>query len=512
VKLYPFQKAFVDWAWQTKAVLLGDDMGLGKTVEAIALDMRRRVNAPSEQRARQFEMKTLVVTPMSVMGSWEWHARMIWPGAKVFVIDPKNRPAFIAALKKPYHFYIVHWEALRLVKELRDVKWWHIIADEVHRAKNRKAQQTQGLKALKTEYKTALSGTPADNVPQDFWSILNWLYPRIFTSYWRFYNKHVVEKTHNTGTCLAEGCDKYHKNAYKEITGVADVEDLHRAIAPFYMRRLKDEVIKDLPDKTYTTIEVELPPQQRRIYEQMNQEMLAWIGKHQDEPCAAPIVLAQLQRLKQFALAYAEVIFRDVRDKETGEVYPKAFVKLSEPSAKLDVVMDKIQDNPTRKFVVFSESKQVINLLARRLEKCNISHEVLTGDTSQSDRDDLITRFQAGLSRVFLGTIYAGGEGITLTAADTVIFLDRAWNPSRNRQAEDRLHRIGQKNNVQVIDVVAKNTVDAGRLQRLELKWSWLRRMLGDEKDAPLVSPRGQDGPVSDSEGSSTEAEGLEVA
>jgi SNF2 family DNA or RNA helicase len=210
--------------------------------------------------------------------------------------------------------------------------------------------------------------------------------------------------------------------------------------------------------------------------------MLAWVGQHEQEPIAAPIVVAQLVRLKQFALAYAETEEVMVRNKETGELQAKTRVKLSEPSSKLDVVMDYLEDNPTKQFVVFSESKQAINLLAARLVRANISHVVLTGDTAQAARSNIVDKFQAREVRAFLGTIHAGGEGITLTAADTVIFLDRTWNPSRNRQAEDRLHRIGQRNAVQVIDIVARDSVDGGRLQELNLKWSWLKELLGDKK------------------------------
>jgi SNF2 family DNA or RNA helicase len=143
--------------------------------------------------------------------------------------------------------------------------------------------------------------------------------------------------------------------------------------------------------------------------------------------------------------------------------------------------MQLIEDNPNDQIVVFGQSKQVINMLSHRLTKKNIPTGILTGDTPQGDRGRLVTAFQRGDLRVFAGTIGAGGVGITLTASSTVVFLDRAWSPAVNRQAEDRLHRIGQKNAVQVIDIVARNTVDLGRLQRIRRKWIWLRQILGDQ-------------------------------
>lgn len=488
MKLYPFQKEMVDKFEYVPGVLCGDDMGTGKTVEALALDLRRRTKQLNGYK--QTDCKTLIIAPATVLSSWADHIKRIWPAGRTAVINPKNRQDLINKLQQPYHYYVVHWEALRLVEELRSVHWWHIIADEVHRAKNPKSQQTQGLKKLRTSYKTALSGTPADNAPQDLWSILNWLYPKVWSSHNRFDNYFVKIQTHNKGACFAimtkedgteEPCGGYHKGTFKKVTGVAHIDELSEAIAPYYIRRLKEEVIDDLPEKYYSEIKVQLAPRQRRIYDQMRSEMLAWVGKHESEPIAAPIVVAQLIRLKQFALAFAELEWFTKRNRETGEVEEFTRVKLSEPSSKLDVVMEKIQDNPDKQVVVFSESKQAIHLLVTRLRAANVSHVVLTGDTPQTSRGGLVNAFQAGRARIFAGTIHAGGEGITLTAASTVIFLDRTWNPSKNRQAEDRLHRIGQENAVEVIDVVAEDTVDRGRLQMIKLKWSWLKQLLGDK-------------------------------
>jgi SNF2 family DNA or RNA helicase len=419
------------------------------------------------------------VAPLSVTSSWVRHVQTIWPAAKIAVLNPKNRDALAKQLREPYHYYVVHWEALRLMPELYEVNWWHVIADEVHRAKNRKAQQTIGLKKLKTSYKTGLSGTPADNQPQDLWSILHWLYPKVWSSYHRFVYHHVKIQKHPAGQCTAFGCDKYHKNAYQKIMGVSNVEELHKNIQPYYMRRTKEEVIKDLPDKYFSQIEVELPPRQRRIYNQMKESMLAWVGKHEQEPIAAPIIVAQLTRLKQFALAYAELETYYKTD-DQGEKVAFQRVRLTDPSTKLDAVMDVLEDS-LEQVVVFSESKQMIYLLKARLDKAGITCATLTGDTPHAERGKIVDEFQAGNIRVFAGTIAAGGEGITLTAASTVIFLDRTWNPSKNKQAEDRLHRIGQKNAVHVIDIVAKDTVDGGRLQQLKLKWSWLKQLLGDK-------------------------------
>jgi SNF2 family DNA or RNA helicase len=353
--------------------------------------------------------------------------------------------------------------------QLAKTKWFHVIGDEIQAIKNRDAKVTLALKKIKTVYKSGLSGTAADNRPDDLWSILNWLYPNHWTSYWSWYNNHILftnELNHKTG------------KVYRKMVGVANVDEIHGDMDSFYIARLKKDVFHDLPDKYYTDIEVDLAPQQRSAYNQMRDTMLAWIGEHEHEPIAAPVVIAQLMRLQQFAVGYGKLEPVKRRNPRTGEMELVDTLKLTEPSSKLDAVMEQILTNPDEQFVVFSQSKQVINLLATRLEKAKITHCLFTGDTKQEVRPQMVDDFQAGKYQVFAGTIHAGGVGITLTAASTVIFIDRAWSPSRNKQAEDRLHRPGQKNAVQVINIVARDTIDPDRNAQIQLKWEWLSELL----------------------------------
>lgn len=508
-QLFKFQRDAVEQFAQYSECLLGDDMGLGKTVQGIALDkMRRELQRAEFQAKYKGKAMTLVVAPLSTLGGWANHFKDWQPELRVEVIDTKNRPAFVKSFQAgKADVYICHWDSLRLMPELRKVFWFHVIGDEIHRIKNRKAQLTVALKGIPTAHKLGMSGTPADNRPDDFWSVLNWVFPKLFPSYWPFYREHVLFQRHADGT---QCCEKRHKRPYIEILGTHNVDAIHKAMGGRYIRRLKEEVALDLPEKYYTRIEVDLSPQQRRAYEQMRLHMLAWIGKHENDPVAAPVVIAQLIRLQQFACAYGqietvrystsqgcgksenEVHSRPGTEdvpwagmcKRCGEVIEreKDVLRLTDPSTKIDAVMELIEDNPDGSFVVFGQSKQVANLLAERLHSRGISVALLTGDTPAGSRTGIIEDFQAGRRRVFVGTIAAGGTGITLTRASTVIFIDRAWSPSANRQAEDRLHRIGQTNAVQVIDLVAKDTIDAERIQKIELKWEWLRQILGDKK------------------------------
>jgi len=478
--------------------LCADDMGLGKTIEATWLDFQLRKKTFRKGGPKR---KTLIVAPLGVHEHWVKHIRKIWPSAKISVIDRSDRSKFVKSLSQDYNYYILHYEALQSrIKDvgpaLRKVMWFHIIADEVHRIKSRKAQQTRGLKELKTQYKFGLSGTPADNKPQDFWSILNWLYPRKYTSYWRHVNTYCEQIQicrECKGRSIIPDGEPEHKDTcsrtvptIKTISGVKKemVPVLLREIDPFYVRRLKTEVLKDLPEKYYTDEIVDLAPRQRKQYDSMRKEMMAWVGEHEDQVLSAPVVIAQLMRLQQFALASASITFKPVKNKKTGETVNRMVVLLEDPSAKLDRLEEIFDDNPDKQFVIFSQFSRMVNLTARRLQAKGIPTGIYTGAvTDRETRDATVEAFQRGLLRAFVATIRTGGEGIDLTASSTVAFLDRDWNPSKNVQAEDRLWRFGQKNAVQVIDFMSRNTVDLGRRTQIASKWEDIKLLLGDKVD-----------------------------
>lgn len=475
MSLFPFQQEAVNKLEKVASVLIGDDMGLGKTHEAIALDLKRRADFPN------YKLKTLVVCPLAMVTTWT-KAWLQWTyDLRVLPINNKDRSHFIDELNQDnYDVFIMHWPALRLMEEeLKEVKWFHIIADEAHALQNRKSKQSIALKKLEAGYRSALTGTPAFDKPDDLWSILNWLYPRYWSSYWQYYNDHII-------------FDNY--NGYKTIVGVNNAEKLQRDMVGFYIRRKKEDVLTDLPDKYYSERRVDLHPQQMRAYRSMKENMLAWIGDHEQEPVAAPVVIAQLTRLQQFACAFAETDivkkrFRTCAEKrcENGCLgHEQTVIRLTEPSSKLDAVME-IIESTGQQVVVFSQFSQMINLLAKRLEAKGITCGKFIGDTPQIERSKILSGFQDGKIQVFAGTISAGGVGITLTAASTVIFIDRSWSNALNLQAEDRLHRIGQKSAVQVIDIIANDTIDAKRIKVIQKKWSWIKRLIGDTKVDPTA-------------------------
>jgi SNF2 family DNA or RNA helicase len=471
VVLRQFQQEAVDKVGTTKLAsrLLGDDMGLGKTYQALVVDCRLR------RDPRAYKAPTLIVAPLGVHESWERHIKALhdhWkPPYPISIIDPKKRGPFVASLKEGLCYYIVHYEALRLIPELREVNWFHIIADETHRIKNRKAQNTRAMKALPTLFKTGVSGTAADNMPQDLWSVLNWLYPRQYSSYWRFVKTYCIEE-------LTQGRGA----TFRKIVGVNPdtIGQLHAEMRPWFVRRLKANVLKELPDKIPTDRYVNLYPSQRRAYDQMRKDMIAWIGEREDTPLTAGMVVSQLVRLQQFALA--SPIYS-----EDGKIV------LDEPSSKLDSFLEIEEDNPDEQIVVFSQSRSMVELVARKLAARKVPTCLYTGKVPKHQRDYNVQAFQGGDFRVLAATIAAGGEGITLTASSTVVFLDRHWNPTKNIQAEDRLHRIGQDWPVQVIDIIARDTVDLGRRAKIAAKWSTLKLLLGDNVDIDKYAEAAQE-------------------
>lgn len=487
LKLFPFQEYAVNFLADKKAVLIGDEMGLGKSIQAVTLDSIRRVKQPNIVK----RPKTLVITYIGIFSSWAEHFQSETE-LRIKVLNPRNRKDFLESLFNDKHdVYIVHWQCLRLMPELAEINWFHIIGDECHALQNRKAKQTLAAKQIPTYYKTGLSGTPAFDKPDDLWSILNWLYPKFWSSFWRYYNEHILFVEHD---------------GYRVVVGVNNVDKLQNEMSGFYVRRRKQDVLLDLPEKYHTEITVELDPKQQRAYKQMKKDMLAWVGENEDEPVVAPVVIAQLTRLQQFSDAYGELEKYKYKAKEpiTSDQLRQRLLergviknadadfyweeregirmKLSEPSTKLDAVMD-ILASTDGQIVVFSQFSQVIELLAKRLEKAGIPHGIFIGATSADERKDIIKNFQAGKLRVFAGTIAAGGIGITLTSASTVVFIDRSWSASLNIQAEDRCHRIGQKNAVQIIDIISRETLDMKRIQKINLSWGWIRKLIGDDVD-----------------------------
>jgi SNF2 family DNA or RNA helicase len=474
VELRQYQIEMLEHLIEYPHVATFDEMGIGKTVECIAMDAYRRRSSGIDG------FKTLVVAPLTgVIDQWIKEFNKFNPSLKVRRIDAKKR---YLLMKEEADVYVIHPEGLRLmIDELSKYEWHHFIFDEVHKIKNRKTKTFKAAKALGKQvmFKTGASGTPIENRPEEAWAIFNWLYPdnksreavglahwtkKLLNSYWRFFTEYT---------------DYYEdpEYGYIKILGAKNTDDFKVRFGPFYIRRLKREVL-DLPPKVYQTYEVDLLPKQRRAYDEMKRELVAWVGQNEDQPVIAPIAIAQMIRLQQFTLGYGE-LETVTRHKQDGSTEQVTSLKLNEPSVKLDALIDIISDLGDSQAIVFSTSKQAINMAQERLEKAGYDVSKVTGDVTDAKRTIAIRKFQEGESQVLVSTIRAGGVGMNLQNASVVIFLDRDWSPAKNQQAEDRSHRSGQENPVTIIDIQARNTIDQKKHTTLERKWGWIKAMVG---------------------------------
>lgn len=462
--LYGYQRAFVDFAASNPKLLLADDMGLGKTVQAlsaVAEYMIRETLPPGPK---------LIVCPNSVKGVWAREIAL-WlgtdePHAVISGTTPKARHNQIEQAIRDKAWVIVNWEQIRTKKvevvergrkRERDVlketlfgttPWVAAIADEAHRAKNRKSQQTKGLLQIDAAMQLALTGTPLMNSPDELWSLLRWLFPEEYTSFWRFFDQYV---------------DYYEGQYGKIITGVRNPDALRFELSTRLVRRTKNEAL-DLPEKVRQIIPVTLGTKQRKLYEEAEKQMWFEVEQAIKEGDQAAKRFAEAAAGEGYKATYSvpNGAARTVRLRQIAA--SPALLGGEDDSAKLDAAVEIIVDAQPKQFVVFSEFKPTCRLLAERLQARGINACSFTGDDSPVERTEMEDRFQAGEIDVLVGTRDTMGEGVTLHAADTAIFIERHWTPAKNEQAEDRLHRNGQKNAVTILILEAEDSVDTGKV------------------------------------------------
>jgi SWI/SNF-related matrix-associated actin-dependent regulator 1 of chromatin subfamily A len=463
--LYPHQRALVDLAVGQKKLILGDDMGLGKTVQMIATVREYELRNASDPAPK------LIVCPNSVKGVWAREIRK-WLGDDEphQIIDATTFPARLKqldAIIAENGWVIVNWEFLRTqketvalknggkkkiealkVKQLGTTPWRAVLADEVHRAKNRKAAQTRGLHRVQGDLMIGASGTPLMNSPDELWSILKWLYPKEYTSYWRFFEQYVQYTEGYFG---------------KIITGVKNPDALRFELKHRLVRRTKD--LLDLPDKTRVYVPVQLSPKQRKIYRSAETELWLEIEKAAKggDDNAAQIARAATEGGAKAMYRIMNGASRTVRLRQILET--PATLEGEDISAKLDACQEIILDNSTTQHVVFTEFVATTGILAERLKAKGLTVETYTGKTEEHVRTDLQDQFQAGEIDVLIGTMGAMREGITLTAASTEHFISRHWTPAINEQCEDRCHRVGQKNPLTIYIYLADNSVDVDKVE-----------------------------------------------
>ena len=433
------------------AGILADEMGLGKTVQALAF--LQRIHEAEKKRRRP----SLIVAPTSVITNWVYEIKRFTPNLSVLLLHGPQRRALFESISK-YDLVITSYALLRLDRaDLEKHSYRCLLLDEAQNIKNYQAATTRAAKALRAEHRLAMTGTPTENRPLELWSIMDFLMPGYLGSvdYFRNY----IEKP------ILEG---------NTSTGIGAF--LNQRTRPFILRRTKAQVEKDLPPKIESVLHVEMTPAQAQLYAQILEEVRPRVFEAVKEKGirgASVSILAALLRLRQVCNHPNSIgALRELPGYDSGK-----FNLLKE------LTEEALESN--RKILLFSQFRDMLSIIREHLESRGVNYLYLDGSTN--NRQDLIDKFNSDDEvRLFLISLKAGGTGLNLTAADTVIIYDPWWNPAVENQAVDRAHRIGQKKAVSVYRLVTENSVEQ-KIMDLKSKKAKLVEALIDDNGLSTV-------------------------
>lgn len=375
--------------------------------------------------------------------------------------------SIIAQMQKEAKAKTKKSDGKNVLDALLKTHWDFIALDEAHRIKGRHTGWTKNIKKLKGPRRHIMTGTGFINNPVEVWSLLNFLNKSLFASEWKFRQRY----------CLEENV-----NGYNKIIGIKpetkkEFQELVRSIGP---RRTKREVFPNLKEPIYTPVSVELNTIQQAMYNQIRDSLQAM--DQAGEAIFAPGVLAALTRLRQICVATPHKI-RQYYDEDKERMIQE--IELVEPSSKLDAVMDLLDglhwdEDGKDQVVIFSCFRDPLKLLEARLEKAGISYlHMKTEDNDRVRYQKWAEEFPKKNHQVFMSTLQLGSESISLTSAETVIFLDRSWSPKDNLQGESRVWRPGQGGVANIIHINAENTTDWYIEGKNEIKTGWFREIFG---------------------------------
>lgn len=414
--------------------------------------------------------------------TWKREIEKWWPEASVYLVEgtkAKRSKTILECLKKP-GIVIINWESTwrhsrlapygamrlapedRVIKELNRIPWQLIIVDEGHRMKDPQSKQTRAVWAIGNEvpWKWVLTGTPLTNTPDSLFPILHFL----DSEEWPSKTKYIHRYCDYAPSRWGPGIDVFglNENMKDEFFAIFD---------PRFRRLPKEIVLPNLPPIQRIRRDIEMSDEQARSYRTMANDLVA--TDENGELIIAQNPISKLTRLVQYSSACLEV-------NEDGKP------KLVDPSNKLDQLMADLDDylSAEESVVVFAMSRQLIEMAEQRLTKKKIPFSVIKGNQTTTVRQKMIDDFQAGVSKVILVTIQAGGVGITLTAARVAIFLQRPWSNVDHQQAMGRIHRIGSEihDSVIIVDYVTRRTVEPYQMRVLEGKAQQLEAVVRDRE------------------------------
>lgn len=425
--------------------ILADDMGLGKTLQAIITLTRHHKENP--------QFPSLVVCPTSLVHNWKEEITKFNPKLKVLAVDgnPAQRKKLLTEMKK-FDVIVTSYTLLQKDIEIyKEILFGYAILDEAQHIKNRGTRNAQSVKLVQAAHRLILTGTPIENSLDELWSLFDFLMPGLLSTYDRFVEKYLKASPTGMGKNL---------------------ENLRNKVAPFILRRMKKDVLDDLPPVSQIVYHCHLSDVQQELYRSYAasaREELSQLVKKEGFDRVQIHVLATLTRLKQICCHPA--IF--AKDKaESGD------------SAKYEMFIELLQNlmEGRHKTVIFSQYTRMLNIMREDLQKQGIRFEYLDG--TSKNRLSIVKKFNEDPDiPIFLVSLKAGGAGLNLVGADTVIHYDMWWNPAVENQATDRVHRIGQKKSVSSYKLVTLNTIEEKIQELHNRKQSLVKDVVSKDED-----------------------------
>jgi len=393
---------------------LADDMGLGKTLQSLAIILKNAAKGP-----------TLVVAPTSVSTNWQSEVNRFTPTLNMVTLPAKNRSKAIKKLGG-FDMLITTYTLLQQESELLSrVEWQTVILDEAQAIKNAATKRSKAAMSLRAKFKLITTGTPIENHLGELWNLFNFINPGLLGSIGNFNEKYAIP--------IERFQDRDAKIKLKKL------------IRPFILRRIKSQVLEELPPRTDVTLQVEMSDEEAHFYEALRQNALDILESNKDKKGRHLQILTEIMKLRQ-ACCNPRLISPDT----------------SIQSSKLQIFSSVVEEliGGRHKALVFSQFIGHLKIIREYLDSQGISYQYLDGSTPSKDRKTRVDDFQSGQGDLFLISLKAGGLGLNLTAADYVIHMDPWWNPAIEDQASDRAHRIGQTRPVTIYRLVCKNSIE----------------------------------------------------
>ena len=407
--------------------ILADEMGLGKTIQTIAFLLSNK------------DKKNIVITPTALIYNWKNELEKFAPTLKVGLLHAaKSEREKILDNIDNYDVILTTYTTYKNdIDKYKNINFDYCIIDEAQNIKNPDAIITKAIKNVNAKVKFALTGTPIENNLMELWSIFDFIMPGYL----------------------------YNKSKFKSIfvNNDKNIIELKNLIKPFILRRTKKEVITELPDKIEQKIIIDLEKEHKRAYKGYVNLITRKIKENNQDNIT---VFSYLTKLRQLCLS-PELMVKNYQGK----------------NSKLDVLINIINDSSDEKILVFSQFTKVLEVIGKRLNEENILYSYLDGKTSAKDRVKLVEEFNTNNNKVFLISLKAGGTGLNLTSANIVVHFDPWWNPAIEDQASDRAHRIGQKNVVNVIKLIAKGTAEERVINLQETKKELIEDVINGNLD-----------------------------